>query len=75
MIAGPVLALSTLNCTLAMAILSLALAVKVTVPESVALAEGEVIDTVGGVESLVVENVMSPLTALELEASVDFTRK
>jgi len=46
-IAAPVLALSTLNCTLATATLSLALAVKFVVPESVALAVGDVIDTVG----------------------------
>ncbi|OLD53684.1 MAG: hypothetical protein AUI64_05965 [Acidobacteria bacterium 13_1_40CM_2_64_6] len=50
---APVLALSTLNCTWATAMLSAAFADIVTVPESVALAAGEVIETVGGVVSAV----------------------
>jgi len=74
-IAAPTLALSTLNCTLATATLSLALAVKFTAPESVALAVGDVIDTVGGVVSLDVEQAKSPLTAEWLCASVECTRQ
>jgi hypothetical protein len=73
--AAPVLALSTLNCTLATATLSLALAVRVAAPESVAFAAGDVIETVGGVVSPVVANVISPLLALALLASVERTRK
>jgi hypothetical protein len=61
-IAAPVFALSTLNCTLATATSSLALAFRVTVPEIVALAAGDVIETVGGVVSLDVEQDKSPLT-------------
>jgi hypothetical protein len=61
--AAPLLALSTLNCTLATATLSLAVAVRVTVPDSVALATGEVIATVGGVVSFGVVQAKSPLTA------------
>jgi hypothetical protein len=61
--AAPVFALSTLNCTLATATLSLALALRLTVPESVALAAGEVIETVGGVVSAEVAQGKSALTA------------
>jgi hypothetical protein len=61
--AAPLLALSTLNCTLATATLSLAVAVMVTVPDSVALATGELIATVGGVVSFGVAQAKSPLTA------------
>jgi len=61
-IAAPVFALSTLNCTLATATSSLALAFRVAVPEIVALAAGDVIETVGGVVSLDVEQDKSPLT-------------
>ena len=75
MIAIPVLASSTLNCTLATATSSVALAVTVTEPVSVALAAGDVIETVGGVVSPAVANVMSPLAALLPFASVDRTRK
>jgi len=71
----PVLALSTLNCTFATATLSLASAVTVVVPEIVALAAGEVIETVGGVTSPAVAKVMSGLAALPPFASVDRTRK
>jgi len=53
-IAAPVLAVSTLNCTLATPTLSLAVAESMTVPAIVALAVGEVTDTVGGVVSAVV---------------------
>jgi hypothetical protein len=55
--------------------LSAALAVKVTEPESVALRAGDVIDTVGGVVSPAVANVVSLLAALLPFASVDRTRK
>jgi hypothetical protein len=72
---APVFALSTLNCTLATPTLSVALAVTVTVPEIVALAAGEVMETVGEVVSPAVANIMSGLEALELLASVDRTRK
>jgi len=72
--AAPVLAASTLNCTLATATLSLAVAIKFTVPESVALAEGEVMETDGGVVSAVVVNVRSLLAAVVLAASVECTR-
>jgi hypothetical protein len=74
-IAAPVLALSTLNCTLATATLSLAVAVMVTVPESVALTAGEVIETVGGVVSGDVEQTTSPLTAELLLESEECTRQ
>jgi hypothetical protein len=73
--AVPVLALSTLNCTLPTATLSVALAVRVTVPESVALAAGEVIETVGGVVSAGVGQLKSPLTAERFCASVECTRQ
>jgi len=73
--AAPVLALSTLNCTLATATLSLALAVKFAVPESVALAAGDVIETVGGVVSLGVAQGKSPLTAELFRTSVECTRQ
>jgi hypothetical protein len=75
--AAPVLALSTLNCTLATAAppLAVALADIVTMPERVALAAGEVIETVGGVVLAAVENVVSGPEALEFFTSVDRTRK
>lgn len=64
--AVPTLTLSTLNCTLATATLSVALAVTVTVPETVALAAGDVIDTVGGVVSVgAVVLAVFPLTRPE----------
>ncbi len=75
MTAAPVLALSTLNCTLATATLSLAPAVKFAFPESVALAAGDVIETVGGVVSLGVGQGKSPLTAELFRASVECTRQ
>jgi N-methylhydantoinase B/oxoprolinase/acetone carboxylase alpha subunit len=74
-IAAPVLALSTLNCTLATATLSLAVAIKLTVPESVPLAAGNVIETIGAVVSAAVVNVRSLLTAAVLAASVECTRQ
>jgi hypothetical protein len=74
-IAEPVFALSTLNCTLATATSSVAFADKVTVPERVALATGEVIETVGGVVSPEVVQEMSPLTAVFLFASVAWIRQ
>jgi hypothetical protein len=55
--------------------LSIALAVKLTVPERVALAEGEIIETVGGVVSADVEQVRSPLVTELLFASVECTRQ
>jgi len=73
--AAPVLALSTLNWTLATATSSVALAVMVTAPESVALATGEVIETVGGVVSLGVGQDKSLLTAELFWASVECTRQ
>ena len=51
MSAEPTLAPSTCNCTLATPTLSDAVAFTVTVPLTVALFEGEVIETVGGVVS------------------------
>ena len=75
MIAVPVFVLSTLNCTLATATLSLALAVKLTVPEIVAFDAGDVIETVGAVVSLDVEHTKSPLTAEVFLASVECTRQ
>ncbi len=44
-------------------------------PESVALAVGEVIETVGGVVSMGVGQGKSPLTAELLFASVERTRQ
>ena len=44
----PKLTPSSLNCTPATAVSSLAVAVTVTVPETVALSAGAVTDTVGG---------------------------
>jgi len=73
-IAAPMLAPSTLNCTLPTATLSLALAIKLTVPERVALAAGEAIETVGAVVSAAVVKVKSPLTAVPLLASVECAR-
>jgi len=64
-----------LNCTLATATLSLALAVRLTVPESVVLAAGDVIETVGGVVSVDVEQAKSPLTAEMFWASLECTRQ
>jgi hypothetical protein len=74
-IAATVLALSTLNCTLATPMLSLAFAARLTVPESVALAAGDVIETVGGVVSMDVEQAKSPLTTELLLESVECTRQ
>jgi len=73
--AAPLLALSTLNCTLATATLSLAVAVRLTVPESVAFAAGEVMETVGAVVSLGVEQARSPLTTELFLASEECTRQ
>ncbi len=75
MIAAPVLALSTLNCTLVTPTLSVAFADAVVTPEIVAFVAGAVTETVGGVVSPAVANVMSGLEALALAASVDRTRK
>jgi hypothetical protein len=50
-LAAPTLAPSTWNCTLATATLSDAVAVTVMVPETLAPATGELIETVGGVVS------------------------
>jgi hypothetical protein len=73
---GPLLAPSTLNCTLdTETILSEAFAVRFTDPASVAPAAGETIETVGGVVSFSVENDRSPLVALLPFASVERTRK
>jgi len=74
-IGAPTFELSTSNCTLAIPTLSVALAVNVVVPDKVAFADGAVMDTVGGVLSASVENVMSPLFAVTPCASVDVTRK
>jgi hypothetical protein len=52
-----------------------ALAVTETVAETVVPFAGEVMETVGGATLPVVAKVISPLTALELLASVDRTRK
>jgi hypothetical protein len=52
---------STLNCTLATVTLSVAVAVTFTLPDTVADAAGDVIDTVGGVVSLVGGGVVDPL--------------
>jgi hypothetical protein len=52
-----------------------ALADKVTVPERVALAVGEVIETVGGIVSVEVGQDRSPLTAELLFASVEWIRQ
>jgi len=74
--AAPEFALSIFNCTLATPTLSLAVTATFTVPERVAFAAGEVIETVGATVSPAVANVMSPLTAhLLLFASVDRARK
>jgi hypothetical protein len=74
-IGAPVFALSTLNCTFATATLSLASAVKVTMPESVAFAAGAIMETVGAVVSLTVEQPKSPLTAELFLASFECTRQ
>ena len=66
--------MSTLNCTLATATLSVALAIKLTMPESVALAAGEVMETVGAVVSAAVVTVRSLLTAALLAVSLECTR-
>jgi hypothetical protein len=60
---APRFAPSSRNCTLATATLSEALAVTLTVPARLALAAGEVIDTVGAVVSVVlfVVKAASPL--------------
>src|SRR5881409_437623 len=73
---APTLTPSSLNCTPTTPTLSVALAETVTVPATVALAAGAVIDTVGGVVSggAAVVNVTSPETARLPTASRDFTR-
>jgi hypothetical protein len=71
----PRLAPSNWNCTLATLTLSVALAVTVAVPETVAPLAGAVIETAGAVVSGVVEKVESLLTAVLLLASVECTRK
>jgi hypothetical protein len=55
--------------------LSVAVAVTLIVPDTVAPAMGEVIDTIGGVVEPVVAKVTSPLAAELPLASADFTRK
>lgn len=64
MIALPVLVPSTLNWTLATATLSVAFAVRLAFPDSVAFAVGDVIVTLGGVLSVpdVVLLLALPLT-------------
>jgi hypothetical protein len=74
-IAAPVFALSTLNCTLATPTSSVALAVKVAIPESVAFAVGDVMETVGGVVSGGVVQRKSPLTADLFWPSAECTRQ
>jgi hypothetical protein len=69
------LALSIFNWTLCTPMLSLAVTATFTAPESVAFGAGDVIETVGGVVSPAVANVISALLALELFASVDRTLK
>ena len=68
--AEPTLPPSTVNWTLATATLSDAFADSVTVPETVAPLAGAVMDTVGGVLSVVfdVPNVAVLLVAVLLEA-------
>jgi hypothetical protein len=73
--AAPKFAPSNLNCTLATATLSAAFAEIVSVPLTVAPFAGVVKETVGGVVSPAVANVMSGLEAFALLASVDRTRK
>jgi len=73
--ADPVFAPSTLNCTLATATLSVAVAVTFTIPDKVALAIGELIATVGAIVSPTVEAVISPLVTELPVASVDRTRR
>jgi hypothetical protein len=74
--AEPVFVPSTVNRTLATATLSDAFAESVTVPDTVAPLAGAVIDTVGGVLSVVfvVPNVAVPLVAVVPEA-VEVTAK
>ena len=67
--------MSTLNCTLVTPTLSVAFAETVVTPEMVALAAGAVMETLGGVVSPMVANVMSGLVALALAASAERTRK
>jgi hypothetical protein len=55
--------------------LSLAFAARLTGPESVALAAGDVIETVGGVVSMDVEQAKSPLATELLLESVECTRQ
>jgi hypothetical protein len=73
-IAAPVLALSTLNWTLATATSSVAVAVSAMVPESVAFDVGVTIEIVGGVVSVTVVNVRSPLTAAVFVGPAECTR-
>lgn len=75
MIATPVFAPSTLNCTLATATLSDAVAVTFTVPESVAFAAGDVTETLGATVSATVVDVMSTLVTEFPPESVDRARK
>lgn len=72
----PRLALSILNCTFeTLTMGSEAVAERVTMPESVALAAGAVMETVGGVVSCAVVAVISPLVAISLFAATERTRK
>jgi hypothetical protein len=64
-----------LNCTLATPTLAVTVNVTLIVPDTVAPAIGEVIDTIGGVVEPVVAKVTSPLAAELPLASADFTRK
>src|SRR5205823_1419824 len=70
---APRLAPSTLNCTPTTPTLSPAVAVTLIVPDTLAPAEGAVIDTLGAVPSSVVK-VKSPDVARLPVASRDFTR-
>jgi hypothetical protein len=70
-----VFALSTLNCTLATATSSLAFAFTVAVPAMVTFGKGEVMETVGGVLSASVANVISLLFAVLFFVSVESARK
>ena len=63
--AAPTFAPSTCNCTLATATLSEAVAFTVTTPLTVALFEGEVIETVGGVVSLLLTVTFTPALVAE----------
>jgi hypothetical protein len=65
--AAPRFAPSSWNCTLATLTLSVAVAVTATVPETVAPPAGEVIETAGGVVSLVVLSTVTETFALVAE--------